>query len=205
VTTVFIGGSRRVSRLSADVARRLDRIVERRLPVLIGDANGADRAVQAYLHGRRYDLVQVLCAGRACRNNLGGWPVRAIAANGARRGFAFYASKDRVMADEADCGLMVWDGQSVGTLMNVFRLARQGKPVVVYAVPEKAFTDLKSSADWHAFVARCPADLRARVEGEAADEARSATVGASRPDATAVRAAARSASPAVQDTLPLPG
>src|SRR5262245_57056199 len=100
-----------------------------------------------YLHGRRYDLVQVLCAGRACRNNLGGWPVREIAPNGARRGFALDASEDRVMADEADRGLMVGDDRSVGTLTNVFRLARQGKPVVVFSVSEEAFADLKGSAD----------------------------------------------------------
>lgn len=50
---VFIGGSRRVSRLHADVRRRLDRIVEKRLPVLAGDANGADKAHQGPIDGGR--------------------------------------------------------------------------------------------------------------------------------------------------------
>jgi len=46
VTRVFIGGSRRIRRLEAEVRRRLDRIVEKGLPVIIGDANGADKAVE---------------------------------------------------------------------------------------------------------------------------------------------------------------
>ena len=50
-----IGGSRRITRLEAEVRRRLDRIVEKGLPVVIGDANGADRAVQRYLNDRRFE------------------------------------------------------------------------------------------------------------------------------------------------------
>ena len=46
MTAVFIGGSRRISRINVDVRARLDRIVENRLPILIGDANGADKAVR---------------------------------------------------------------------------------------------------------------------------------------------------------------
>jgi hypothetical protein len=169
---VFVAGSRHVSRLSADVRRRLDNIIDKRLPVVVGDANGADKAVQSYLHSKRYDLVEVFCAGDRCRNNLGGWPVRMIQANGKRRDFSFYATKDRAMAEEATYGLMIWDGKSVGTLMNVARLVRQGKTVVVYTVPAKTFTDLKTEADWAAFVSRCTTDLRERIGRESAAEER---------------------------------
>ena len=41
MTRVFIGGSRHITRLEADVRRRLDRIVEKGLLVVIGDANAA--------------------------------------------------------------------------------------------------------------------------------------------------------------------
>lgn len=78
MTRVFIGGSRRITRLNADVKQRLDRIIEMRLPVLVGDANGADRAVQDYLRSRGYDLVEVFCSGEVCRNNTGDWTVRSI-------------------------------------------------------------------------------------------------------------------------------
>jgi hypothetical protein len=42
---VFIAGSRWLSRLSADVRSRLDTIIEKGFTILIGDANGADKAV----------------------------------------------------------------------------------------------------------------------------------------------------------------
>ena len=132
---IFIGGSRRISRLDKQVRCRIDRIVEKRLPVLVGDASGADKAVQEYLRGAGYDLVEVFCSGDSCRNNVGGWPVRAVPVNGKRRGFAFYTAKDRAMAEEAAFGLMLWDGKSVGTLMNVLRLVRNHRKVVVYIHP----------------------------------------------------------------------
>ena len=43
---VFVGGSRHVSRLNERVRERLDKIIQKRLPILIGDASGADKAVQ---------------------------------------------------------------------------------------------------------------------------------------------------------------
>src|SRR3990170_3898864 len=61
MTKVFIGGSRRLSRLNKDVKRRLDNIIERGFTVVVGDANGADKAVQQYLASRRYQKVIVFC------------------------------------------------------------------------------------------------------------------------------------------------
>ncbi len=51
------------------------------------------------------------------------------------------------MAAEASVGLMLWDGESRGTLLNVMRLVAQEKPAFVYVVPEKAFTDVRSDHD----------------------------------------------------------
>ncbi len=147
MTRVFIGGSRNVTRLDDAVKRRLDRIVEKRLPVIVGDANGADRAVQRYLHARQFELVEVFAADESPRNNVGDWPVRVIRASHARRDFDYYATKDRAMAAEATVGLMLWDGDSRGTLMNVLRLADQRKPVVVYVQPRKSFVDVRTPGD----------------------------------------------------------
>jgi len=164
VTRVFIGGSRSVTRLDANVRRRLDRIVEKRLHVIVGDANGADKAVQRYLHERQLELVEVFAADESPRNNVGQWPVRVVRPPHARRDFDYYATKDRAMAAEATVGLMLWDGASRGTLMNVLRLADQRKPVVVYVQPKKAFVDIRTPGD----VALLLADL----EHHAADRLR---------------------------------
>jgi hypothetical protein len=153
MTKVFIGGSRRVTTLTPEVRRRLDQIIENKLLVLVGDANGADKAVQQYLHGRRYDLVEVFCTGGHCRNNAGSWRVNDIPAPHAQRDFAFYEAKDREMTEESSVGLMLWDGKSKGTLANVHRLLDSGKKVVLWIAPEKTFRTLKSVADWQKFSA----------------------------------------------------
>ncbi len=75
---VFVGGSRRISRLNDMLRKRLDQIVGKNLQVLLGDANGADKAVQAYLDERGYRNVQVFCSAGDCRNNLGSWEVKSI-------------------------------------------------------------------------------------------------------------------------------
>ena len=172
MTKIFIGGSRRISRLGADVKRRIDRIIEKRLPVLVGDANGADKAVQDYMKSKGYDLVEVFCSGDSCRNNRGGWETRTVPVpqNGGRKDFSFYAIKDRAMAEEATVGLMLWDGESVGTVMNVLRLIRSHKKVVVYVTPDHEFVDIKTEDDWAQFLSRCGAGLRERIAKESVME-----------------------------------
>lgn len=145
-TKVFIAGSRRLSQLGSDVKRRIDNIVDKGFTVIVGDADGADKAVQRYLNGRNYANVEVFCMKGNCRNNVGGWPTRAItAADPGHRDFAYYSTKDRAMAEEADYGLMLWDGRSRGTLTNIVHLVREGKPVVVYLAPDRSFYTLRGS------------------------------------------------------------
>jgi hypothetical protein len=99
-TKVFIAGSRRLSRLNHEVRRRLDTIVDKGFTVILGDANGADKAVQQHLGSKGYRDVLVFCMDTGCRNNVGGWPTRMIAARDpARRDFAYYSTKDRAMSD----------------------------------------------------------------------------------------------------------
>ena len=142
MTKVFIGGSRRLSKLNKDVKRRLDNIIEKGFTVVVGDANGVDKAVQQYLASKHHEKVVVFCMAGQCRNNLGKWPTRDITAAPSARGFAYFSTKDRVMVEEADYGLMLWDGKSRGTLTNIVDLVRQGRPVVVYVAPAKAFATL---------------------------------------------------------------
>ena len=49
MTKVFIAGSRQIARLPAEVKNRIDTMVDKGFQILVGDANGADKAVQRYL------------------------------------------------------------------------------------------------------------------------------------------------------------
>ena len=163
--TVFIGGSRGITRLPSEVQQRLLNIVDGRLDVLVGDANGVDKAVQRFFAERepRYERVEVFCSGASPRNNVRNWPERHVEAGGSR-GFAFYAAKDAAMAQEADVGLVIWDDKSPGTLKQVERMARLGKTVVVYASPRRKFLDIKGAQGWARFLQTLPADVRALME-----------------------------------------
>ncbi len=152
MTTVFVGGSRHVSRLNAQVSKRIDNMIAQDFDIVVGDANGADKAVQLYLHSKMYTRVVVFCAEGACRNNVGKWEVREVPAETRERTAEFYSAKDRVMAREAAVGLMLWDGKSIGTLMNIYRLLSLGKKAVVYTVPEKAFTEFRTNDEWETFI-----------------------------------------------------
>lgn len=161
---VFIGGSRRFSHLNEQLRKRLDEVIQKQLEVLVGDANGADKAVQSYFAERGYEKVHVYCSAGDCRNNLGPWEVKAVAPPHHRRDFEFFTAKDAAMAQEADVGLMLWDGRSAGTVVNVARLIADGKTVVVYVAPERKFLTVKSRSNFHVLLSPCSPETRQRID-----------------------------------------
>ena len=105
-------------------------------------------AAQRYLDSLRYRNVTVFCMEGGCRNNVGEWPMQKItAADPSRKDFAYYSTKDRAMVDEADYGLMLWDGRSRGTLRSIIDLVRHSKPVIAYVAPVNSFYTLRQSDD----------------------------------------------------------
>ena len=147
MTKVFVGGSRHLSKLNGDVRQRLDQIMNKRFPILIGDANGADKAVQSYLSHAGYDLVEVFCMDGGCRNNIGNWTTHVVKAKNNVKGFEYYSLKDAEMTIASSVGFMLWDGKSRGTLENVCRLVDHGKSVLVYIAPTREFRSVRSKND----------------------------------------------------------
>ena len=145
--SVFVAGSRALSKLNDQVKERLDNILRKDFNVLVGDANGADKAVQRYLAERGYGHVVVYCM-EVCRNNVGDWPTQLHSADTAvKRDRHYYGIKDRAMAKDASCGFMLWDGISKGTLTNVINLLDCDKKVLLFSAPKKQFFTLRSSGD----------------------------------------------------------
>jgi hypothetical protein len=147
--SVFVAGSRALSKLNEQVRERLDNIVKQNFTVLVGDANGADKAVQRYLAEHGYQNVVVYCMA-VCRNNVGNWPTRAhTGESGTRHDRQYYGIKDLAMAKDATWGFMIWDGTSKGTLTNVINLVSAEKKVLLYSAPRKHFFTLHTSGDIH--------------------------------------------------------
>jgi hypothetical protein len=139
VKKVFIGGSRGVSRLNDKLRERLDNIVNNDFSILVGDANGADRAVQDYLNGRSYKNVTVYCSGNNCRNNTGNWSIKNVEVPQGLKGRDFYMVKDKKMSEECDYAFMLWDGKSSGTINNILNMLSENKSSLVYYSKEKEF------------------------------------------------------------------
>ncbi len=161
---VFVGGSRHISRLPEQARVRLQNVMERRHSVLVGDANGVDKAVQKYLADAHYDRVTVYCSGDKCRNNIGCWETRKVSTQKGIKDFNFYAAKDREMAKEAEFGLMIWDGKSLGTILNVLRLIDGSKKAVLIDVSDEQQVTLSSKEDWEGLVSKCRADVRDKLK-----------------------------------------
>ena len=71
MTTVFIGGSRSLTHLNDTIRTRVDNIMRQQFAVILGDANGADKAMQSYFAAKGYPHVIVYCMDNRCRNNIG--------------------------------------------------------------------------------------------------------------------------------------
>jgi hypothetical protein len=155
MTNIFIGGSRKIARLTQPVQQRLDNIINNNFIVLVGDASGVDLQIQKYLFAQNYTNVIVFCTGNRCRNNVGQWETRTVETDKHSKGFSFYALKDLQMAKEATYGFMIWDAKSKGTLNNVLNLLRLEKKILVYFAPTQSFQTVRTADDLHNLLAMC--------------------------------------------------
>lgn len=155
MTTVFLSGSRKISRLDEDVRGRLSTIIDKGFRVIVGGANGADTVFQRYLASMDYTNVTVFCSGPECRNNIGGWNVQHVSVDTKLKGRDFYTQKDKAMAGEADYGLVLWDGESPGSISNVIEMLKGGKRAVVYLSPERQFYAISHLDDANKLLEKC--------------------------------------------------
>jgi hypothetical protein len=166
MSNIFIGGSRRISRLPQPVLQRLDNIIHNQFTVLVGDASGVDLQVQKYLFSQNHSNVIVFCTGNTCRNNVGKWETQRVVAEKNSKGFDFYVAKDLQMAKEASYGFMIWDAKSKGTLNNVLNLLRLEKKTLVYFAPTQSFQTVRTTNDLHNLLAMCDSQDVASFEQE---------------------------------------
>ena len=131
---IFLGGSKCVGVLPRAVIEKVELYIEGNCEFLVGDCHGADLAFQKLLKG--YAKVTVFCSGGKPRFNIGNRQVKALGFEKSED-YNFYAQKDLAMAGLADCALMVWDGKSRGTMLNIARMRLAAKEVKVILTDEK--------------------------------------------------------------------
>ena len=129
---VFVAGTKTVKELDDTAKAKMLSITKKKYEVLVGDCYGVDASVQRFLSDIGYTNVRVFASNGYARNNVGNWPINNIPVNRSKRGFDYYKQKDVAMAKEADCGFMIWDGKSRGTLNNIINLVSDKKTVLLY-------------------------------------------------------------------------
>lgn len=159
MSKVFFGGSRSLAQLGSAVRTRLRNLITHGHTVLVGDANGMDKAAQSFFAEEGYRNVIVYCMEGECRNNVGNWPIESVSSGGRNKDFAYFAMKDARMSVEAEYGFMIWDGESKGTLNNVLSLIEQGKAVLVYRSQSREFLQIKSIQELEQFLGTCPPEV----------------------------------------------
>ena len=97
MTKVFIAGSRRLSRLNAEVKRRIDTMIEKDFTILVGDANGADKAVQRYLAEKGYRTSSSIA-----------WPATAATTSAAGRSAKSQGRQERVASHTTQRRIRRW-------------------------------------------------------------------------------------------------
>ena len=122
---IFVSGSINIKQLPQLAIEKLDSIIEKNFAVLVGDANGVDSLIQKYMKEKSYRNVFVYYAGDKIRNNLDNW--QTVNVSSSLKGRALYTQKDIKMAEDADYGMMIWDGNSRGTKANIEKMTSFGK------------------------------------------------------------------------------
>ena len=162
----MLGGSRRLGRVPTPAVTRLIEFIEVEHELLVGDAAGIDAAFQQELASRRYKNVLVFTSLPSPRNNLGNWAVKTVATGLKSRSAAMHTVKDREMVRIADCGLMIWDCESPGTLANMIDFVESGKSTLVWIPGDELLWELNSPKSLSGLLTKYPepaAEARKRL------------------------------------------
>ncbi|MCL2437185.1 MAG: hypothetical protein FWD00_04015 [Clostridiales bacterium] len=153
---IFIAGPRAITQLDSNVTNKLFSIYEKGYDVLVGDATGVDHSVQKFYAEKAYGNVTVFASNGKARNNIGRWKVENVTVEHSEKGFDFYSQKDIAMANQADYGFMVWNGESKGTLHNIINLIAQKKTCLVYLTTHNQFFSIDNEEKCLQLLSLCP-------------------------------------------------
>ena len=154
----FIFGTRQINegeekwQLSESISSHLDELMSNETEILLDDQGGAVRLVQEFLSSAKYKPVTVCVAGSKNwrLNNAGNWPEKHYVVHGESRGYLYGIEKEFGMAEEADCGLALWDGEDFCTFTNMLCLCALGKACKLYLIEEDSWIDVNSIEDLRA-------------------------------------------------------
>jgi hypothetical protein len=146
---VFISGSIAIGKLSNDVKESMDKIINNKLEVLVGDADGIDKLVQDYCLTMNYFNVTVYSITSIPRYRASEhFQTRKVFANKEiKKERERQQEKDKMMTLDSDYSFIIWDGKSKGSYANILRAIKNNKKVKVYLVDKFVNPDKTTKED----------------------------------------------------------
>ncbi len=138
---VFISGSIGIKKLDGEVIKTLEKIIQNKLKVLVGDAKGIDSLVQKFFKNKGYYNVEVFTIYAEPRFLASKkFKVKNIkVSDNIKSERQRQTKKDEAMTKNAKYLFVIWNGKSKGSFSNIKRGLKLGKKIKVYLTPEKRF------------------------------------------------------------------
>lgn len=136
---------------------KIDECIRQEDELLVCDRNEVDKQVQQYLYNQMYDNVTVYISGRKgpYSYNIGPWREEYCPIGTGSGKYAYYIEQYFVMAEDADIGIIMWDGECEGAFINMINLINLGKTVHLYWVKEQRWEIVNSLEELKDYIGEC--------------------------------------------------
>jgi hypothetical protein len=141
--TVFISGSISIKKLPQEVINSIEKIIENKIHILVGDADGIDTLIQNFCLSQNYTNLTVYSISAIPRYKASDefnfkhiFPDESIKKERARQ-----QEKDKAMTLESEFTFVIWDGKSKGSYANLLRALENNKKIKVYNNINKRFLE----------------------------------------------------------------
>jgi predicted Rossmann fold nucleotide-binding protein DprA/Smf involved in DNA uptake len=132
--SVFISGSISIKNLPHEVKESIDKIINNKMQILVGDANGIDSLVQDYCLSLNYFNIMVYSISLQPRYRVSKkFALKYIEVPNDIKGTREKQQhKDRAMTIDSQYGFIIWDGKSKGSYANIIRALEHNKKIKLY-------------------------------------------------------------------------
>jgi len=143
MSKVFISGSISIKKLPLEVVESIRKIIENKIHILVGDADGIDTLIQDFCLSENYTNLTVYSISAMPRYKASEkfnfkhiFPDDNIKKERARQ-----QEKDKAMTLDSEFSFVIWDGKSKGSYANLMRVLENNKKIKVYNNISKTFLE----------------------------------------------------------------
>jgi len=142
MSKVFISGSISIKKLPISVEASIKKIIDAKLEIVVGDADGIDTMVQNYCKQLNYSAVTVYSIYRTPRYKIKDFKNKYIVAQSdSKKERELQQEKDEAMTMDSEYSFIVWDGKSKGSYNNILRAINKKKKIKLYLNYETCFLE----------------------------------------------------------------